>query len=253
VAAGRLVEIWRYPVKSMRGERLEVAEVDARGVGGDRAWAVVDLGSQKALSAKREARLLEASAAWQDGRVEIALPGGGRLTAGEPEADAAVGEWLGRAVAVRRPRPGESVAFEMDLDPDDPEEAVDLHTPPGSWFDSTAPLHLLTTASLRAAGRLHPEGVWAPPRFRPNLVVDLEAEGFAEDAWVGAEIRVGALRARGRRPTTRCVLTTRAQPGLPRDPRILRSLGVRDACLGIYLDVLRPATVRAGDLVEPLG
>ena len=65
----RITELWRYPVKSTQGERLETAEVDDHGIVGDRQWALLDLRTDKVLTARREPRLLFAqSRLGADGR-----------------------------------------------------------------------------------------------------------------------------------------------------------------------------------------
>jgi uncharacterized protein YcbX len=58
----RVTRLWRYPVKSMQGEPLREAIVGERGIEGDRQWALVALGTGKALTARREPQLLYASA-----------------------------------------------------------------------------------------------------------------------------------------------------------------------------------------------
>jgi uncharacterized protein len=55
-AVGSVVALWRYPVKSMAGERLEVATIDADGIDGDRRSAVRDIETGKIASAKRPTR-----------------------------------------------------------------------------------------------------------------------------------------------------------------------------------------------------
>jgi uncharacterized protein YcbX len=49
----RVVELWRYPVKSMQGEQLDVADVGTAGIVGDRQWALVDSSTGLALTARR--------------------------------------------------------------------------------------------------------------------------------------------------------------------------------------------------------
>jgi uncharacterized protein YcbX len=49
---GRVEELWRFPVKSMQGERLETAQISAEGLAGDRAYALLDVEQDKIVSAK---------------------------------------------------------------------------------------------------------------------------------------------------------------------------------------------------------
>jgi uncharacterized protein YcbX len=249
---GTIGEVWRYPVKSLGGERLHGhVAVGAAGIEGDRAFAVVDDGSGKVLSAKRVPALFEAGATWLGaGRVRINGPGFD-VTNGDDDVDATLSGWLGRPVHLATPQPEQRAVFEMEVDPDDASEVVDLRTPPGRFFDSRSCLHVLTTASLAAGAKLHPAGDWDARRFRPNVVVDLTDEGFPEDGWVDGHLRLGGVTGHVRKRTSRCVMTARAQPGLGHDSRIYRSLlEARDGDLGVYVDPTEAGTLAAGDAVE---
>jgi len=72
----RVLEIWRYPVKSLQGERLDSALVGVEGIEGDRQWAIFDVATGFGLTGRREGALLHASARTVDGRVEVVLPDG---------------------------------------------------------------------------------------------------------------------------------------------------------------------------------
>lgn len=247
---GRLRELWRYPVKSMAGERLERAEVTPTGIVGDRMLAVVDVVTARVLSAKRVPELLEASARRLEDDV-VAIEGPGfSVTSDDPQVNAVLSRWLDRPVILEWPTDGARAVFELELDPDDPTEVRDLLTPPGSFFDSRSVLHLLTDAALDDARSLHPEGDWDVRRFRPNLVATSTEH---EAAWVDRDLCVGDLRAHVRKQTARCVLTTRAQPGLDKDSEIFRSLvRRREGNLGVYLDPRNPpVTLAVGDPIGP--
>ena len=217
---GTVAEVWRYPVKSLPGERLDGrVAVDGRGIEGDRRRAVVDDVTGKVLSAKTVPNLLAASTSWESAELSA---------------------FLGRTVHVAEPVPGEPAVFDMDVDPDDPTEVVELRTPPGSFFDSRSTLHLLTTASL---------GPHDVRRFRPNLLVDADGV-FPEDAWVGCRLRIGDVEVKVRKRTGRCVLITRPQPGLPKASGLLRDLNrERGGDLGVYLDPQTEGSVAPGDPV----
>jgi uncharacterized protein YcbX len=62
--------------------------------------------------------------------------------------------------------------------------------PAGRYVDSAAVL-VLSTASLRTAAQLHPDGVWDPRRFRPNVLIDVEGKGWLEGEWAGGTLSVG--------------------------------------------------------------
>ena len=243
---GTIVEVWRYPVKSVGGERVhEPVLVDGAGIEGDRRLAIVDDATGKVLSAKTVPQLLQASATWHgvDG-IRITSADGLDVRSGDDGAAAQLSAWLGRSVHLEAPLPGHRATFDMDLDPDDDrhERTTELQTPPGVFFDSRSVLHLVTVASLGGQDRR---------RFRPNLVVDTGTEGHPEDAWVGEWLRLGSeLDVAVRKRTGRCVLITRPQPGLPKDSALLRDLVRRRAGdLGIYVDPQGTGKVAAGDAV----
>lgn len=250
----RIVQLWRYPVKSMQGSPVESVELGERGVAGDRGWGVVDPAAGRVLSAKRWPRLLEASAEVDErGDVTICLPDGTVHAAGDPATDAAVSAWLDHEVVVRRPPSGEGLPYELPTEAWDADSPTwEFAGPPGGPFVDLAAAHLLTTASLRAAAALHPDGVWDVRRFRPTALVEADGDGFVEDAWVGVPVALGAAVVAPFMPTVRCALPTRAQPGLPADPGIARTLrDHHDLNLGVYCSVESPATVRIGDPVVP--
>ena len=75
--APTVVELWRYPVKSLQGERVEPATVQADGLAGDRRWGIRDEATGRVLTGRREPRLLDAAATVDDdGQPALALPSG---------------------------------------------------------------------------------------------------------------------------------------------------------------------------------
>src|SRR5688572_10666116 len=172
VVTARIGELWRYPVKSLGGERCEELAFGARGAESDRTFAVYGadgkIGSGKTSRRfRRMEGLLHFSATLNGGVPVIACPHGSRLRGGEPAADAALSAALAEPVSVR------------------PEHGV-------PHFD-VAPVHLLSTASLRwLAATL---GDAAPPdvrRFRPNIVLDMRSDAERpEDDWPGRQLPGG--------------------------------------------------------------
>lgn len=215
--------LWRYPVKSLLGERLEQLEVDERGVIGDRWFAVTDadgkFGSGKTTRRFRLLRGLFDYAARTDGdRVVVRLPDGRELAVGDPELDAAFSERYGEPLRVL------------------PEEHV-------SHFDM-GPLHLLTTASLRWLGRRLGGDATDPRRFRPNVLIDVEGEELVEDAWLGETIELGDAVVRVVALAPRCVMPTFRQSELGQRPDVLRRIVEGNAKdFGVYAEVVRPGTI----------
>lgn len=243
--------LWRHPVKSMQGERLDAARLAEQGVPSDRRWAVLDP-TGRALAAKVEPRLLEAAARLDGDDLVVILPSGVEVRGSDPDADDLLSAWLDRPVRLAE-ADGDTVSrYQVHVDAaDDASDVVEIAGPVGRFADSRHPVHLLTTASLRAAARLHPEGDWDARRFRPNLLVDTDGEGFVEDGWVGSRLRIGTALLEVRKPTIRCSIPGRAQPGLVRDVEIVRTLGrAHGLTLGVYCGVLEPGEVALGDEVR---
>lgn len=233
----RVAELWRYPVKSLQGERLDAVAVTADGLEGDRRFALYDAETGFGLTARRMPELLFASARLRDdGSVEIALPDGAVAS-----GDEALSEWLGRRVTLETVESGAARRYE---DPDDFEREGGRWSafvgPAGPFHDSRgARVSLVSTATL---------GAWDRRRFRSNVLL----EGEGEDHLVGSRVALGeALLDVGMR-IGRCVMTTRAQPGgLERDLGVMRTIArERDACLAVGALVARPGMVRLGDALS---
>ena len=252
-AEATIVELWRYPVKSMQGERVQSVALDASGFTADRRLGVVTP-EGFVLSGKSEPRILGASASVRtDGEIEIELPDGGRTASDDPDVDARLSAWLDRPLRLHRAAADEQFTIHHHTDPEDETKTKDFSTPPGAYYDSRSTVHLLSRSSLRAASAAYAEGQWDVRRFRPNIVVSFgdDEAGFAEEVWVGGIVTLGAVPALVRKRTDRCVITTRAQPGLDRDLQIYRSLMKSNhANLGIYLVPQDAGTVAVGEIVR---
>jgi uncharacterized protein len=97
---------------------------------------------------------------------------------------------------------------------------------------------------------LHPNGTWATRRLRPNIVVDVDDEGWPEDTWCGRTVRVGTAAVQPAVRCERCTMVTRPQPGLDRDLDIFKTLARHHgATLGVWTTVQSPGVVRVGDEV----
>jgi len=236
----RVAEIWRYPVKSLQGERLAEAAVDALGIAGDRRWALFDRGTGLGLTARRVPELLFGSARLRDdGGVEVVLPDGTVTT-----DDRVISRWLGRDVELRAAGE-EAPTYESPVDEDEPDPAEWLQ-----WEGAAGPFHdsPRIRLSLVSTGTL---GTWDRRRFRANVVLD----GEGEDGLRGQEADLGEVRLRVGIPIARCVMTTRPQPGgIARDTSVLKTIHrERDGLLAVRAAVLRPGTVRTGDELVPAG
>jgi uncharacterized protein YcbX len=247
----RVVELWRHPVKSLQGESLSRAELETNGVSGDRSWGIVDQGTSKVLTARREPVLLLAAARLDDdGTPVLDLPNGDHVEGPGDATDERLSNWLGRPVrlvSAQATNPGVAEFFEDATD--DTSRAIEWTMPAGRFVDAL-PLLVLTTASLRRAAALYPDGVWATRRLRPNIVVDVDGEGWVEDAWCQREVRIGEATIVPVAPCERCTMVTRPQPGLDRDLDIFRTLARHhNAKFGVWSGVAAPGSIHVGDAV----
>jgi len=228
-----VAELWRYPVKSLLGEELQAAEVVERGLVGDRLFAVTDrdgkIGSGKTTRRfRRLDRLFELKANGDPERPLVTLPDGRELAAGDVELDAFLSDRYADQLRVVR------------------EAAVPHH--------DSAPLHLLTTSSLRWLRDALPGSQIDRRRFRPNILVDLEGADLVEDGWLGRRFALGSAVIRVVERTERCVMATSPQAELRSDPAVLRTVtALNDACLGVSAAVEQGGVVRVGDPLRELG
>jgi hypothetical protein len=211
----RLAEIWRYPVKSMAGERLACAELGRDGVAGDRllqVWSEHD----RIVTARTRPGLLGLRAVLgDDGQPRV-----DGLPWTDPEVTRRVEQSAGAGARLRR--------FE------EPQR-----------FD-VLPLLVLTDGALAAFGR-------DPRRLRPNLVI-AGVPGLAERSWAGRALRVGAAVVGLADLRGRCVMTTFDPDTQQQDIGVLRDIARRfDGRLGLNALVLEPARIAEGDAAELLG
>jgi len=252
-----VAELWRYPVKSMQGERVDASDVSVSGLTGDRAYAVVDEATGKVGSAKHPrlwGALLQCRARYvgtptQDAPlppVLITLPDGDDTGSDDPEVDRRLSGMFGRPVRLTTvapegnaylavwPEMGGVIPDEFrqqiaigGAEPDGTLSGLSLAmaSPSGTFFDVSA-LHVVTVATLRRLSELQPRSRFAVQRYRPNVVLDSEGEPFGENDWAGASLRFGdgGLTGSVLMPTMRCIMTTLAQGDLPRDNEVLRTV-----------------------------
>ena len=244
--AGRITALWRYPMKSFLGERLEEAAFGPSGLDGDRRFALRDAASGHVLSAKKFSMLLRAHAEITSDGVILKQPDGSALRVDDPEAPGVLSSWLGREIHIAE-APGGTDRPTIEGD-----NGL-FRGRPGGFFDSSA-VHVVTTSTLSALGRLHPAGRFDPRRFRPNVVLETSKEGFVEEGWIGSTLRLGDVELEITKPCERCVMTTHAQEDLPVDRDILRTVNAQnDEIVGVYGIVRHEGTARVGDAAELIG
>ena len=227
-------QIWRYPVKSIGGERVDSTRLDGDGVHGDRVWAVQDaagkLGSGK--NSRRFARisgLLGLTARYED-LTEPPIVTGADGT-DYPVATGAADELL-RALAGKR---------------------VWVRRDTGIMHFDGAPLTLVGTATLDWLAAQLPGVNVEARRLRPNVVVRT-SEPFEEESWLDKPVQIGTAETAFDVILPRCVMVGMAQPGLARSNVVLKRIAARkDNPLGMAIGgiVTTPGTISVGDPVRP--
>jgi uncharacterized protein len=218
----QLTDIWRYPVKSCRGERLAEAVVEPWGLAGDRRWMIVDDAGDPVTGRECPPLVLVAPRV-EGGKITLASPGLSEVTVPVPShadlvpvnvwgsdllaalADDAASTWLTGII-------GEPVRLVYLDDPTrratDPMYSLDIDR---VSFADGYPLLLTTEESLDAvngwiaAGPRAAEGPVPMRRFRPGVVVS-GAAAWAEDGW--RRLRIGPVTFRAVKGCDRCVFTT---------------------------------------------
>lgn len=283
VDAGRVTSIWRYPVKSMQGERLSAADIGTLGLHADRTWAVRDVELDATTSAKKLPGLLLCTAryAQEPGpgagpghapEVIVGFPDGSEVSSSDPAVHRALSAYVDRDVRLH-PLPPVSdkdryrapMATKADLrtifglGPDEPlpdlsmfpvrklAEITRYATPIGSYVDAY-PVHLMTEQSLAAMAALAPQSDFDVRRFRPTVLIDSPGSGQPELQWCGGVLRGPGIALAPMIPTVRCVMPSHPQPELSRDPAITRAIAAHSRrCLGVYVTVLSPGRIAEGD------
>ncbi|MEQ8659435.1 MAG: MOSC N-terminal beta barrel domain-containing protein [Gammaproteobacteria bacterium] len=279
IEVGTVQELWRYPVKGMGGERVARSTIDARGVAGDRLWALRDTDRAEIQSCKTRPALLGCRAslrAGDSGAVDVLLPDGAAYGSDDPAIHGALSTLVGHASTLAALRPAhdydffrrhkrdehgwlEELAATFEREPGEPLPALDALPPalvdcvavPGTFFLVT-PLHLVTSATLTHLRTLRPGADWDRRRFRPNLMIETAPglAGLVEQDWLGRRLHAGAAVFDCVAATPRCGAITRPQGELAQDSGMLRTV-VREAAqnVGIYLESVAAGAVGVGDRV----
>jgi uncharacterized protein YcbX len=229
-AVGTVTSAWRYPVKSMAGERLEAAPVTLQGIQADRMWAFVQAGSPSPfpwLTGRELPSLMRHEPRWSTGdrpQLSVRTPEGADYPIASDELRAALEAASNRSVYL-------------------------LPNYRGS-FDVAA-ITLISNATVKhiADASDTPE---EPQRFRMNFYVEtVDGRPWGEDAWVGHTVRIGnEVRVAVTERDKRCAMITLAPHGGDPLTQVLAVVAEQnDATAGVYASVLAGGTVRDGDEV----
>lgn len=227
---GRVVGLWRYPVKSMAAEALTEVEVSWHGFAGDRRWAFIRNGMTQSGFPWLTIREREDMSHYRPSFVDPNRPDKSPTVVQTPD---------GVVFDVADPALGAALC---------PEGAQVIRQNRGV-FD-TLPLSLITTQTIARLGESVGTRLQAQ-RFRPNILVEAADDApFAEDAWLGCVLRIGSMRMRVDKRDSRCVVITIDPVTLERNPAILRTVARdRQGCLGVYGSTVEPGRIALDDPV----
>jgi MOSC domain-containing protein len=231
ITVGRVVGLWRYPVKSMAAEALTEANLSWHGLAGDRRWAFIRNGVERSgfpwLTLRDRVDMRHYHPVFSD--------------PGRPDSS-----------TVRVTTPDGTVFDVIDpaLGKDLAEGGASVIKQNRGIFD-TFPLSLITTQTIGKLGEMVGDQLDVQ-RFRPNILVEAsENKPFIEDDWVGCTLRLGNARIRVDKRDGRCVVITIDPDSDKKNPAILRAVaGARAGCLGVYGSTVKPGLVAVNDAVR---
>jgi uncharacterized protein YcbX len=206
-----VAQLWRYPVKSLAGERLSMAMLAPDGIIGDRLVLVA--GPEGVRTSRKQYRML--------GLRGTLDPQGRALVNGRPwDSD--------RALGLVQEAAGDDAWLEESHE--------------RNRFD-ILPLLVATDGAVAAFGR-------DARRLRPNILIS-GVEGMAEIDWPGATLHIGDAIIGIDSRRTRCPMTTVDPDTLERDPEVLRDIGRRfTGRLALNAGVIRGGVLHEGDAVR---
>lgn len=208
-----VAELWRYPVKSLAGEPIDVAEIHADGIAGDRRVLVYNEQTRNLITSRTHPKLLGLKATinkkgvvlingrpWDAPESEQAI-----ITAAGPHAR--LTEWDGL-------------------------ERFDI-----------LPLLVATDGAIREFG-------YDRRRLRPNIIIG-GVDRLAEREWPGRRMRIGDLVIEFAQLRGRCVMTTYDPDTQKKNPAVLRHIVKKfDGTLALDTDIIQGGRISVGDVVE---
>jgi uncharacterized protein YcbX len=256
---GKVDSVWRYPVKSMRGEELDEAFAGFSGIYGDRLFAFKSSASPKGfpyLTAREQRRLLQYrphfrhpdKAARPINLAEAESMGTNPVSADPSELMVDVETPAGETLAI-----DDSALMDMLRADIDAKHQLTLMRSERALTDCRP----VSIFSLQSARQLAEE-TGTPidkRRFRANVYVDLtSAGGFAENDFVGRSLRIGPkVVVRILERDARCVIITLDPDTTERTPEILKKVAqAHEGMAGVYGAVMVEGTLHKGDPVEVL-
>jgi uncharacterized protein YcbX len=232
------------PVKGTAHRPYDVVELGPAGAVGDRGLCLVDLGQRRVLRTVQNPRLLTVLARRDRDLLELTVPGAEPLSAAlEPTGERVTCDYWGRPVdlaVLAGPHAqllGDHLGRRVAL----------AAAPPAAVVFNGPAVTLIGTASLRDLGeRAGLDLLTESARFRATLVVETD-EPYAEESWLGQDLRVGSALLRGGPSIPRCAVIDHSPVTADKDTRLLRTLAAYrplnsagEPAFGVYASVTTP-------------
>lgn len=245
VEVGVVKELYRFPVKSMRGESLPEVYGDWHGLDGDRRYAFVRSDNRSGfpwLTGREVPQMLQYTPRYTqpddvaDSPVEVTLPDGRILPIHAPELNQELAEAYGKPVNLIKIGRG---AFDVQV------------------------ISVMSTATVAELGAMIGTAVGgkvSPLRFRQNIIIEpFDNQPFVEERWLDSSLVFGSqqgnkpdgLRIRLNQRIQRCVMINIDPATSEKEPAVLKTVAqTRDSCAGVNSSTERPGTIRVGDVVK---
>lgn len=262
---GQVIYLFRYPIKSMGGEKLESSIITKKGFLGDRAYALIDTKTNKIVSAKNPKKWKDIfkyhskyiSEPIEDNLldVQITFPDKTIVNSTQKDVDTVLSSTFDGTLKLTStpPKTVQLEEYYADIEEVSKNGIADETILEGTFFDLGA-IHIITTATLKKCEELYGEGDFNLDRFRPNILIDLDSDeiGFIENDWIGKEIHIGdEVILKVKRSCPRCVMTTLEQDSVKNDVNVLKTIiKNNEGNLGIYADVICGGCIKNTDKIK---
>ncbi|MGO4106220.1 MOSC domain-containing protein [Paenibacillus sp. YAF4_2] len=231
---GEISEIYRYPIKSFAGEKLEDCVIEEYGLQGDRFVTFYDETKKdwyKYMTARNIPNLLNYKAEFKDGDIQVTSPDGRVFGWDEALLEEIQNQTTTTLTMSKRKEPHPEAKHPHLLSVDG------------------ASILIITDSSLNKL-----QETWGKElddrRFRANFVITVNDDTFTEGDWIGRKLSIGDTKLQVDSFCERCVLITMDPDTQVKDPTLLRKVNEEfNLHFGVYASVLQPGSVKLGDKV----
>lgn len=253
---GVIKEIWRYPVKSMSGNKIAKGELTKDGLVGDRLWTIWDEIDNQLVGGKQFRKIMQLAASFKDEEdfanpiANILFPDGQVVDSKSPYLDNLLSSFIGHPMRLKLRQKNKefylikkegkgltALRQQLGMPANDTMKNLAIFplnislmlmkyaSPPGQLYD-VYPLHFMTTNTLTWLAKAHPKANIDVRRFRPTFLIEgaKKLGDFPERKWLGGYLEVGEVVIKVGFPTIRCSMPAQAQPHLLQDNEVAKAI-----------------------------